>query len=281
MNFKKIAALTTAIGIFALSVTTTLAASTGKITADVLNVRAGASTDSAILGQLVENETVTIEGTVGNWYQITFENNTAYISGTYVTITDKSMIVTADVLNIRAAASTDSQVLGQLTRGSTVIVTEQVGDWYKTEYMGKEAYVHASYLSEVAIAPVESGKGDQIVAEARKYVGVPYRYGGASPSGFDCSGFTYYVFKQFGIYLPHRSSEQINYGTRVEKANLQPGDLVFFSNSSSGSGRIGHVGIYTGNNRFIHAPYTGRTVCETDMTSDYYIRNYIGATRLY
>lgn len=104
-----------------------------------------------------------------------------------------------------------------------------------------------------------SSKGDSIVAFALQYRGVPYVWGGTSPSGFDCSGFTKYVFNNFGINLERRSSSQAKQGIPIGYNSLQPGDLVFFGSP------IHHVGIYVGNDMFIHAPRTGDVVKVSPM----------------
>ena len=115
----------------------------------------------------------------------------------------------------------------------------------------------------------------QILEEAQKYLGCPYRAGGASPSGFDCSGFVYYVLKQVGL-SPYRTPvEQYKMGTSVEKSALQMGDLVFF-----GSGSITHAGIYAGGGQFIHAPNSRSTVSYSDLTSGYWAEHYFGACRV-
>ena len=99
------------------------------------------------------------------------------------------------------------------------------------------------------------------------------RYGGTSPSsGFDCSGFTRFVYAHFGIVLPHWSGSQYGLGRRVSRAGLRPGDLVFFDG-------LGHVGIYVGGGRFIHAPHTGTRVA-IDPLSGWYAARYDGARRL-
>ncbi len=114
------------------------------------------------------------------------------------------------------------------------------------------------------------GRSD-IVSIALQYIGVPYVYGGADPSGFDCSGFTMYVFAQVGIYLPHYAASQYEMGVPVSVSDLQPGDLVFFNN-------LNHVGIYIGNGQFVHAPRTGATVRIDSLGSR--MGDYVGAVRL-
>jgi len=112
------------------------------------------------------------------------------------------------------------------------------------------------------------------VGIAMRYLGVPYSWGGASPSGFDCSGFVMYVYAQLGVSLPHYTVSQYSYPNAVHpsRSELQPGDLVFFAG-------LGHVGIYIGNNQFIHAPHTGAVV-SIDSLSGWYSSEYYGATRI-
>ena len=120
-------------------------------------------------------------------------------------------------------------------------------------------------------APVKTTQQTQLVAYAKKFVGVRYSYGGTSPaSGFDCSGFTRYVYAHFGIDLPHYSVAQFATGKRVSRAGLRPGDLVFFRG-------LGHVGIYVGDGKFIHAPHSGTTVSIMVMSEH---SGYDGARRL-
>ena len=120
---------------------------------------------------------------------------------------------------------------------------------------------------------------DDLIAYAKKFIGTPYAYGGASPTGFDCSGFVQYVVANFGGYLPHSSSDQYQYGAPVERDELQPGDLVFFSTSGD-SAKIGHVGIYIGDGKFIHSPQSNGSVEISNMTNVYFDQYYYGATRM-
>jgi len=112
-----------------------------------------------------------------------------------------------------------------------------------------------------------------IVRFARRLVGVPYVYGGTSPrTGFDCSGLTRFVYAHFGIFLPHYSAAQFDMGMRVSRAGLRPGDLVFFDG-------LGHVGLYIGNGRFIHAPHSGTRVTISTLNG-WYAAEYDGARRI-
>ena len=110
-----------------------------------------------------------------------------------------------------------------------------------------------------------------VVSVAMRYLGVPYVWGGASPSGFDCSGFTMYVYAQVGVSLPHNAAAQYSMGTPVSRASLQPGDLVFF-------GGLGHVGLYIGGGQFIHSPHSGSYV-KIDSITGWYASTYVGARR--
>ena len=115
--------------------------------------------------------------------------------------------------------------------------------------------------------------GHRVARYARRFIGVPYVYGGSSPrAGFDCSGFVSYVYKHFGIALPHSSYAQLSHGRRVLRKYLKPGDLVFFAGG-------GHVGIYLRGNRVIDAPHSGAVVHISTMT-DWYSSEYYGGRRL-
>jgi cell wall-associated NlpC family hydrolase len=120
-------------------------------------------------------------------------------------------------------------------------------------------------------APPPSKYGG-VVGIAMQYLGTPYVYGGASPGGFDCSGFVMYVFAQIGVSLPHNAAAQYGYGMPVSRDQLQPGDLVFFNG-------LGHDGIYIGGNQFIHSPHTGDVV-KISSISGWYASTWVGARRL-
>lgn len=121
-----------------------------------------------------------------------------------------------------------------------------------------------------------SATGQALIATGKQFMGVPYVWGGESPAGFDCSGFTQYVMKQNGITIPRTAAEQFNTGTPVEKSNLAVGDLVFFTTYKPGAS---HVGFYMGNDQFLHASSANSQVTISSLSEAYYTEKYIGARR--
>ena len=126
--------------------------------------------------------------------------------------------------------------------------------------------------------PMGRGDADELISNAMGFIGVAYRFGGTSPTGFDCSGFMQYVFrKAFAVNLPRTSAAQASVGSYVSRSELRPGDMVFFRTHGS---RISHVGMYIGNDRFIHAPRTGKRIEITSLSSKYWNARYATARRV-
>ncbi|MEG1879930.1 MAG: C40 family peptidase, partial [Oscillospiraceae bacterium] len=121
--------------------------------------------------------------------------------------------------------------------------------------------------------------GKAVIDIASKYLGIPYVYGGTTPSGFDCSGLVQYVYRELGYNLNRVAADQMNNGRAVSRAELQPGDIVGFY-SSEGGGYVGHIGIYAGDGMMIHAPRTGDVVKYASIDSSYYASRFAGGRRI-
>jgi cell wall-associated NlpC family hydrolase len=135
-----------------------------------------------------------------------------------------------------------------------------------------EALIQSNSVEE-AIAPPPDARYGGVVGIAMQYLGTPYVWGGASPGGFDCSGFIMYVYSQVGVSLPHHAASQYGMGSPVSRDELQPGDLVFFNG-------LGHAGIYIGGGQFIHAPHTGDVVKISSLSDSWYASTWVGGRRI-
>jgi cell wall-associated NlpC family hydrolase len=131
----------------------------------------------------------------------------------------------------------------------------------------------AAAEAQAALAAAPAARYTGVVGIAMRYLGIPYVWGGASPSGFDCSGFVMYVYAQVGVSLPHNAAMQYGYGAPVSRSQLAPGDLVFFDG-------LGHNGIYIGNGQFIHSPHTGDVVKISSLGDSWYASTFVGGRRL-
>lgn len=163
--------------------------------------------------------------------------------------------VTADILNVRQSASLDAEIIGKLSYGSRVEVLETDGEWTKIRYENEAAFVASQYVSAApdlgSSVPLDSKRLDVLENIVQPLLGTPYILGGTTPNGFDCSGFTSYVFNQLGVKLPRTSEDQFHGGQSIPLEEAQPGDLLFYD--SMGKGHISHVAIYMGNGMIVHA----------------------------
>lgn len=215
----------------------------------------------------------------------------------------KTGYISGSSVNFREEANTSGKVISKLSRNTEVKVLSEENGWSKIEVNGKQGYVSSSYIADKKVETTSrssvnrtasttqketktekkeetkkdtettssksSATGSEIVSYAKKYLGSRYVYGGSTPKGFDCSGFTSYVYKHFGYSLSRTSSGQASNGRAVSKSNLQAGDIVCFARSS-GSKKIGHVGIYIGGGKFIHAANSRKGVITSKVSGDGY-----------
>ena len=173
-----------------------------------------------------------------------------------------------------------AKILDELNYGTSVRMIGISDDWYRVIVNGKDGYVSASFVTEGTYAPAAqlseatgTELGKEIAAYALQYVGSPYKWGGHSPeTGFDCSGFVQYVYGQFGYTTSRVANDALSDGVHVDPADLQPGDLLCFY---SGNNYVGHLGIYIGDDMFVHAANSATGVVTTSLTTGYYaIRGY-------
>lgn len=290
----------------------------GFVSASGLNLREQPSTDSPVLATANSGDCVVVLGLADGWYHVNYNLQDGYMSADYLTVSTVENaelgygIVTGDSVNLRSGPSTGHSKVGTVSSGEKCYIIGLNQGWYKVLSGGTACYIRSDFLklSEIpyenrastntpqyfrqgkAIGTVPasgqtnavqsgsngSATGAQILAKATEYLGTPYVYGGASPSGFDCSGFVYYVYGTFGISVGRTPAEQYSAGTVVDKASLQPGDIVLFA--GTGSSSISHTGIYAGNGQFIHSPNSRSTVSYSDLTSGYWSDHFYCGVRV-
>jgi cell wall-associated NlpC family hydrolase len=290
-----------AIGLSALSLgisaNESYAQEVGTVTASALNVRTGAGIDYSKITLVYKGDKVEILSSSNGWYNIRLSNGeTGWASGDYIVKGDSSndslqvsqgkAKVTASALNVRTGPSTSYSKIGLLNNGQIVDILEKSGDWSKIKTSsGLIGWVSSTYLtsdisntSEDTQAP-SRGEGREAVVElAYQQLGKPYVWGAEGPNSFDCSGLTWFVYKNaMGKTIPRTSITQSQYGQYVSRSELQLGDLVFSDTDNNGS--VNHVGIYIGNGKMIHAPKTGDVVKISDINTTYYKSVYVTARR--
>ena len=297
--------LTIAVSMVPLSATanSNLAFGAATVDTDILRLRSGPSTSHTVLDRLTEGDIVVIlERTNSEWFKVNFHGKVGFVNTTFLrdVLTAENFNalgkITGDRVNIRTRPTTNSDVLGTYAQDTTMTVIGINTGWYKVRHEGHTGYVRSDFMEITSgqRAAVASGApvrfsttpqanpslGEKIADYALTYVGYRYVYGGASPStGFVCSGLVSYVYRNFDISVTRNASGQFrDNGERIAKSDLAPGDLVFFS--SNGGVSVTHVGIYIGDDEFVHASRTGIGVIISRLDSAYYIRVWFGAKRL-
>ena len=235
----------------------------GKVNANSVNLRSGAGISNKVVATASKGDKAYIIGISDGWYKVIYGQNICYIRSDYLDLTEAPY---------ENKASSKSPLF--FRGGNSTGVTPSADALNGTSGSTGNS---SSSSSGTTSSGTTTATGAKIVETAKKYLGVPYVWGGASPSGFDCSGFVYYVTRSLGFNTSRTLSAMYKQGTPVEKSDLQPGDIVFFKNTYKSG--ISHVGIYVGDGKFIHSPHTGSVVSYADLNSDYYTNHYYGACR--
>lgn len=254
-------------------------AATGNALDSGINIRSGAGTEFGVVGKLYKGDKIEVNERIGNWYRCEYNGQQTYVSADYVSIEKVADArVYTDGVPVYAQMDVASKTIGAYYNGSTPIVTEIGDTWCEVLYYGELGYVQRGHL-EICnrVQPQQNQAGNSVVEYAKRFIGTPYVSGGKTPAGFDCSGFTSYVYQAFGVQLNSSSKTQINQGVAVAQNELQPGDLLFFNTSGSG---VSHVAIYVGGGNMVHATVPGDTVKISSMNSSYYAGRYVGARRI-
>ena len=201
----------TAMLLAATALAADIATGAGCTTGSSLRLRAEPSTSASVVTTLDKSVAVAIlDDSVDGWYKIAYNGSTGYVSADYLNVDQDNIFTTygrvnSDGVNVRSDASTDSSVLATIEEDAIVTVNGLVDGWYDVtcEY-GTEGYIRSDFLDLTE----SSSSNSDIAATAKQYLGTGYVYGGASPRGFDCSGFTMYVYSQHGYSLPHSATSQ-------------------------------------------------------------------------
>ncbi len=283
------------------------------VTTDALYIRRSGDWDAEALALVDYGTTVAVTGKSGGWYQVRYDGIEGYLSGEYLDLRTSGLTgygqVTADALNLRSGAGTGYETVTSLPNGAWVSVSRFENGWFYVDYDGVSGYVSGDYLELSASRPQAGEIRPPIVVPPAAPATYPaaatperspdrrriwWRWpcpirgcltpmAGASPSGFDCSGYTMYIYQQFGVYLPHGATDQLSYGTAVGFGELQPGDLVFFQDADFSSSAASHCGIYIGDGQFIHATSDSRFNCVkiTSFSERYYASHFLTGRRLF
>ena len=286
------------------------------VDASALRLRSSPSTASATLDYAYDNEVVVLLEKTGAWYKVSYNLQTGYMHSSYLDVTTRENAelgygrVNGSRVNIRSGPSTGYSVVSQASLGDKAYIIGINNQWFKVICGNTIGYIRSDYLDlteipyenrnstkkplffvggkSTGIVPSASALNgssgtntgsvrQQVIATSKQYIGVPYVWGGSTPSGFDCSGLVQYVFNLHGITLPRTTKQQWTIGIEISKSALQPGDLVFFANTYTSG--ISHVGIYVGDNQFIHAS-SSKGVIISSLSNSYWASHYYGARQI-
>jgi len=291
-RFKWLIACIIIAGASLLMTDTAYAQARGRLNGNHVRVRSSATLDTNenILFQVSRGEQVDVLGTEGEFYRVNVRDyGDVFIFREFIDIVETVGTPEVSEILVKAAPDASSEEVIGITNGEAELeVTGRYGAWYQVFFNGGHGFVESHKLdvklsdSLATVRPPRVGGGeliDDILDYAKSYIGVPYRFGSTDPArGFDCSGFVTVVMRNFGIYLQRSSAAMASTnGSQVARNALEPGDLVFFA--TGGGGRVSHVGIYIGDDRFIHSA-SCRGVIISGMEDPGYRGRFVRANRV-
>jgi len=261
------------------------------VTGNPVNVRSQPEVnDYNRITTVQRGDIVRVVGEYGDFFRGYFpEVGYAYISREWVSFYQTTGIISDPMLwvfnfpDVRYGTPVHVAV-----EGESFTVVGYYGDWYEVIHEGEPGFVgrvHVYVPSFIEVPPVRAGRfgfsniQEEIVAKALTFLGTPYRWGGNGPNAFDCSGFVIYVLRPFGVTsLPRRSRDMASAGVHVARADVEPGDLMFFA--TMGGRTVSHVGIYIGNGQLVHASTYSTGVIVSDLSTSYWVRTFVTARRV-
>ena len=253
------------------------------VSTTTLNLREKADTKSDVVTQLSLNDEVTVVKVINNtWTQVKFKDYEGYTASEYLSdkkVSDTTSRSAQEVRNSeeeaakkKAAEEAAKKKAEEAAKKKAAEEARKKQEEEEEEEDEDEEEEEETSSSKSSSSSKKSGTtGEDIVAYAKKFLGYKYVYGASGPNSFDCSGFTSYVYKHFGYSLNRTSGGQRSNGSGVSKSDLEPGDILCFS---------GHVGIYIGGNKFIHAANPSKGVIISSLSESYYVKTYITARRI-
>lgn len=285
----------------------------GIFSGKIVNLRQGSTTSSKILTKIPKGNLAVVMGKKQGWVKVKFENIVGWVSSDYFKLNNVSKNpgkVSGNILNLRKEPNLKSDIIGKLNKGLFITVLDTYKEWHRIQTgIGKIGWVSSDYIAIQKQSPPQISRSDDereipevkvinkeatasippepiqatgqvIVDFAKGFLGVKYIYGGDTPQeGFDCSGLVQYVYANFKITLERTAAKQAAEGVSINRSELLAGDLVFFDTTGNGK-NIDHVGIYIGENIFIHAASPRFNVTITSLSDSYYLKYYILAKRI-
>jgi len=281
----------------------------GLVNGNGVNIRTAPNTTAGIVDQVSVGTVITATGICGDFYAFERSGKTVYIHRDFVigdmlpllpsiepteetplaaiavnAFTEYVLVDSSTGLKLRKGPSTDSDIITVLGNGDAADLITAGAEWHEVSYYGLTGYLSAEFSSIHTGTKPDNSIRNAVVTYAQKFLGTKYVWGGTNlTGGVDCSGFVFAVYRDFGYKLNRSSRDMINSGTRISKAELLPGDLVFFdTTNATNQNYISHVGIYIGGGQFIHSSSSSRTpyVTISSLSEAYYTTRYVSACRI-